>query len=111
MLLRWVHYSAARAVIAVSARSLQSSPRRLGDPACLSHGTRVAEIGDMSPSDVHVLRVRHAGEGAGDAVVDCPRSRMPMPLLVCEACADCVHVSRTTNVEDWVVVCIAPNDR
>jgi hypothetical protein len=60
----------------------------------------------MSPNDLHVLSVHNAQGGAGEAVVDCPRRNVPMPLLVCESCPDCVHVSRPTKLEDWVVVCI-----
>jgi hypothetical protein len=64
----------------------------------------------MSPSDFHVLSVQHA-EDVGEAVVDCPRRRTQMPLLVCEACVDCVHVSRPTDVQDWVVVCLSRDGR
>ena len=61
----------------------------------------------MPPPDLNVLPIRRAEGGAGEALVDCPRRQVAMPLLVCEACADCVHVSRTSNIRDWVLVCIA----
>ena len=61
----------------------------------------------MSPSDFHVLNIRNTKGNAGEAVVDCPRRGKALPLLVCEACPECVHVSRPADVADWVVVCVA----
>lgn len=61
----------------------------------------------MSDQRFHVLVIRDAERGAAEATVTCPRRNAPMPLLVCEACIDCVHVSRPSNPEAWVLVCVA----
>lgn len=54
------------------------------------------------------LRIYDGDKGPGTATVHCPRRGKPTPLLVCEACAMCVHVSRPSDPRDWVVICAAP---
>ncbi len=62
----------------------------------------------MNASRVFVLHVHDADRGVGTASVDCPRRRVRMPVLVCQACEHCAHVSRTTDPDAWAVVCSPP---
>lgn len=59
----------------------------------------------MALRDVHALEIHDAERGVGAATVDCPRRRVRMPMLVCEACDFCVHASRPDDPNAWLLIC------
>jgi len=50
-----------------------------------------------------------SGNGSPVAEVFCGKTGRRQALTLCDHCPDCAHVSRTSSVRDWLVVCGHPH--